>query len=1123
MNEQRRSTPPSTRPQGSGHAILDAIAGCGAFDAVARKLPAPGERIALGGLRGSSATAVLAALHLRDPDHVFVALAPGPREASSVEADLEVLLEKSSGSCLYPQKEALPYEEAEPHLEIGGMRVEAVEGLFSGRTRVLVTTPRALQERVPIPAGLARLRLTLRVGDTADLMDLAQVLEDRGFERVPLVEEVGQFAVRGGLVDVFSVGAGNPVRIEFWGDEVASIRLFDVLDQRSMSELEETHILPVDFRRSPEDGETVAHSLLELLPADAIITVLGDWDVPAEIERTWHRVVTLHEDLVDSGAQVPEPGSLFIDPDQAGRLFARLPLLELRIEPNGAPILETADPPLIDRDMNRLEAYLREGGARGQETLLLCDNDGQLQRLEEILGGERRIPPGTRLGVGALADGFELTAASPVLRVLNDHEIFRRTRRIRRARHFRGAVALESLAQLTPGDFVVHMDHGIGQFKGLERIEVAGEQIEALAIEYAGGETLRVPIYRLDLVERWVGESDEAEPPRVDRIGGKRWKTLRRKTERAIEEMTAELLELYATRSTASGFAFPPDTRWQKEMESSFLYEDTPDQRAATEDVKRDMESERPMDRLVCGDVGYGKTEVAVRAAFKAVQAGKQVAVLAPTTILVEQHRHTFEERLADYPVRVGALSRFRTAKEQNDILAGLAEGTVDIVIGTHRLLSDDVHFHNLGLLVVDEEQRFGVAHKERLKKLRAGVEVLTLTATPIPRTLYLSLSGIRDLSLIRTPPRDRMPIFTNVLPWADALLAEALHRERDRGGQTFFLHNRVQTIHTVAEKVRALVPEAKVDVAHGQMHPGELDAVMRAFMEGELDVLVSSSIIENGLDVPNANTLIVDRADRFGLSELYQIRGRVGRSDRRAYCYLLVPEEIGEDAERRLRVLEHYTELGSGYSVALRDLELRGAGNLLGRDQSGFAQQVGIDTYLRLLEQSVERLRRGEAVVEYPEPDVSLPGPALLPEGYVSDSSQKLHLYRRLSRVRSRVEIDNLRLEVTDRFGPLPREVERLLDATTLRLLGRSVGVERILVGDRSARLSFRPGVVPRMAVLDGPLKECQVDVEVRRMAPLSVVLHQLGVKPLSETLIIALDALNAARSKAEGDFPST
>ncbi|MDH5589395.1 MAG: transcription-repair coupling factor, partial [Gemmatimonadota bacterium] len=763
----------------------------------------------------------------------------------------------------------------------------------------------------------------------------------------------------------------------------------------------------------------------------------------------------------------------------------------------------------IDRDMGRLEDYLKSGAARGEETLVLCDNDGQLQRLEEILGGPSRLPEGTRIGIGSLATGFELRGASPILRVINDHEIFRRARRLRRSRRFRGAMALESLAQLTPGDYVVHMDHGVGRFVGLEHIEVAGEEMEALAIEYAGGETLRLPVYRLDLVERWVGETEDSVPPSVHRIGGKKWKAVRRRTEEAIEAMTAELLELYARRETAQGHAFSPDTRWQKEMESSFLYEDTPDQRQAAEDVKRDMQSPRPMDRLVCGDVGYGKTEVAVRAAFKAIQDGKQVAVLAPTTILVEQHRHTFEERMADYPVRIGTLSRFRSAAEQKEIMAGLASGDVDLVVGTHRLLSDDITFRDLGLLIVDEEQRFGVKHKERLKGMRASMDVLTLSATPIPRTLYLSLAGIRDLSLIRTPPRDRMPIFTNVLPWSDQIVTEALHRELDRGGQAFVLHNRVETIYTVAERVRDLVPEAVVDVAHGQMKGHDLDVAMHAFVEGDTDVLVCSSIIENGLDVPNANTLVVDRADRFGLSQLYQIRGRVGRSDRRAYCYLIVPEDVTEEAERRLKVLEHYTELGSGYQVALRDLELRGAGNLLGADQSGFAHQVGLDAYLRLLEKTVDRIRRGDAAEEYPDPDVSLAGPAFLPEGYVSDSGQKLHLYRRLSRVKDRGEIEGLRQEMADRFGTVPAEVERLLDATALRLLGRKLGVERIMVRDRTARLSFRSGVVPRMAVLGEPLQERQVRIEVRRMTPLSLLLHQEGPEALTRTLITAMEAL--------------
>jgi transcription-repair coupling factor (superfamily II helicase) len=1101
----------------STNAIVRAVASSPAVLATSADLPNAGERHVLGGAIGSLGTAVVAALHEMHPGRVFVVVAETPQAAVEVEADLEALLDGDGDSHLYPQKEALPYEETETHLEIGGLRVEAVEALFAGRTTVLVTTPRALQERAPIPARLADLRTTLRVGDTLAFSDLPRLLEERGFDRVPLVEEVGQFAVRGGLLDVFSVSAGDPVRIEFWGDEIASIRTFDIRDQRSTGALDETHVLPVDFRTDQDQDDTaVSRSLLELLPSDAVVIRLGDWDMRADAERTWRRVATLFESLVESGATPPSPEALFLDPDEMATRLGALPRLNIVSEREVTRAIDATPAPSVDRDMAKLEAYLKDGEGRGFDTLLLCDNDGQLQRLEEILGGPGRLPMGTRLGLGALAGGFELGCAEPPLRVLNDHEIFRRARRVRRSRRFRGSVALESLSQLTPGSFVVHMDHGVGRFRGLEQIKIGKQELEVLAIEYAGDEVLRLPVSRLDLIERWVGETDDAKPPRIHRIGGKRWKNLRNRTERVIEEMTVELLELYARRQTAVGYAFSADTKWQMEMESSFLYEDTPDQRQAATDVKADMESRRPMDRLVCGDVGYGKTEVAIRAAFKAIQDGKQVAVLAPTTILVEQHRHTFEERLADYPVRVGSMSRFRTPREQKALLAEVADGGVDIVIGTHRLLSEDVVFKDLGLLIVDEEQRFGVKHKERMKRLRASLDVLALSATPIPRTLYLSLSGIRDLSLIRTPPRDRMPIYTNVLPWTDQLLAEALHRELDRGGQAFFLHNRIDTIYTVAEEIQALVPEARVEVAHGQMAGGQLDEVMTEFVDGEIDILVCSSIIENGLDVPNANTLIVDRADRFGLSQLYQIRGRVGRSDRRAYCYLLVPDDVNEDAERRLRVLEHYTELGSGYSVALRDLEMRGAGNLLGADQSGFAQQIGLDAYMRLLRKTVDRIEKGEEAVEWPEPDVSLEGPAYLPDDYVSDSSQKLHLYRRLSKAGTRTEVDALRLELEDRYGRLPVEAGRLLDAAVVRSLGRGLGLERAIVRERSARLTFREGVVPRLSMLEGPLKQRQAFMDVLRVHPLSIMLEQDTLEPILETVMVVLSALSSARRSA-------
>jgi transcription-repair coupling factor (superfamily II helicase) len=636
-------------------------------------------------------------------------------------------------------------------------------------------------------------------------------------------------------------------------------------------------------------------------------------------------------------------------------------------------------------------------------------------------------------------------------------------------------------------------------------------------IEYAGGELLRVPVHRVDLIERWVTDSDDSVPPRVHKIGGREWSRTRDKARKAVEEMAAELLELYAAREASRGHAFSPDTRWQREMESAFLFEDTPDQRQATEAVKSDMEAARPMDRLVCGDVGYGKTEIAIRAAFKAVQDGRQVAVLVPTTILAEQHLNSFSERLAGFPVKIEALSRFRTAREQSEVLNAVKDGSVDIVIGTHRLLSEDVEFHNLGLLVVDEEQRFGVKHKERLKRLKRTVDVLTLTATPIPRTLQFSLLGIRDMTLIQTPPRDRQPIITHVLPWSDAVIEDAIRRELDRGGQVFLVHNRIETIHTLAERVRKLVPDARIEVGHGQMREKELEEIMRRFVAGELDILAATSIIESGLDVPNANTLIVDRADQFGLAQLYQIRGRVGRSHHRAYCYLLIPEDVSEDAEKRLRVLEHYTELGSGFGIALKDLELRGAGNILGAAQSGFVHAVGFDTYMRLLDQAVRQLKGEEgATTSFARTEVSVDGASYIPDDYVPDESQKLHFYRRLSTIETIEEVDRLRREFRDRFGALPDEVETLLQTAALRLLGTELGLERILVRFWDARLTFRSGVVPGMAALQRAFGDYQLEVELQRTFPLSLTLHRRGPEPVATMLIAALRALTSGRSAA-------
>ncbi len=1095
--------------------LIEAMAREPALRSLLQELPGAGRSTTVGGLHGSAAALAVATLAQRLPGRLWVVLAPTPPDAEAVEADLHALA-GADAAVLFPQRETLPYEAAEHHLEVSGLRVEALEALLAGRARILVTTHRAAQELADIPAGLADLRLSLERGQSIKPQDLIDRLDEMGFERTPLVEGVGEYAVRGGIVDFFGFGAPEPLRVEFWGDEISSIRSFDILDQRSSGERESVDVLPVDLRSIGGGAERSRRSLFDVLARDAVVVELPGPPANTQFSRTWDQVLHLHEAELRRGGTVEPPETLFLPPtDAAGRLadFARI---VVRTQPPFDHRFNTRESESVARDMETLTALLRAGAARAEETLILCDNAGQLERLEEILGGARALPPGTALALGAVAGGFVLEGALPPLRVLTDHEIFQRARRLRRARRFRGAVALESLAQLNPGDFVVHLDHGIGRFLGLEHVTVADEEIEALAIEYANGETLRVPVYRLDLIERWVPDREDGQPPRLHRIGGKTWKNLKKRTQEAIEQMARELIQLQAARQLAERPPYPADSRWQKEMESSFLYEDTPDQRQATADVKRDLESRHPMDRLLCGDVGYGKTEIAIRAAFKAAQDGRQVALLAPTTILVEQHLHTFRDRLAGYPVRVEAISRFRSPKEQTQILADLAAGAVDVIIGTHRLLEPDVVFRNLGLLIVDEEQRFGVKQKERFKQMKRGLDVLALTATPIPRTLHLSLSGLRDLSLLQTPPRDRMPIITHVLPWVDEVLEDAVRRELDRGGQIFVVHNRVQSIHGVAERVRRLVPDATIAVAHGQLPAADLDAVMRDFLSGETRILVTTAIIENGLDVPTANTLVVDRADYFGLAQLYQLRGRVGRSHHRAYCYLLVPEGVTDEAEKRLRILEHFTELGSGYAIALKDLELRGAGNILGSEQSGFVHAVGLDTYTRLLEDTVKRMKDGESAERAPC-EVAVEGAAFLPDAYVPDAAQKLHLYRRLSRVESTTEVVALLAEVRDRFGPPPAEVERLFTAARLRLLGAVLGVERILVQADAARISFGPDVTPKLSALQRVFDDQQVELEIRRSAPLSMVLRRRGARTIADTVAVALEALaRAGRARA-------
>jgi transcription-repair coupling factor (superfamily II helicase) len=899
---------------------------------------------------------------------------------------------------------------------------------------------------------------------------------------------------------------GEPVRAEFWGDEIVDLRHFDLVSQRSTRAVELALVLPVDGHVREGAGEFERASIASLLPPDTLLVIPRGSHTEPELRRTWEDAQH-HIDLARRrGEDAPDRDELFDTPDvtlASLRRLGAIAAIEAGSDATPDITFPLRPPEAIDRDIKQLKRLVRDG----TPTVILCDNEGQAERLDELLSGEDRAPSPAALAIGVLDGGFVL----PGLRILTDHEIFRRERRIRRARRYITGTALDTMS-LRSGDYVVHLEHGVGIYRGIETIFVGQSTIEVAVVEYEGGDRLNVPLYRIDQLERYrsAGDvSEDAPPPRLHRLGGRRWAQQRERTRIAIQEMTVELLDLYARRKIAVRPPHVPDTPWQRQLESAFLFEDTPDQRTATTQVKADMEGTRPMDRLLVGDVGYGKTEIAVRAAFKAVQSGRQVAVLVPTTILADQHQRTFSERLADFPLRIAALSRFQTAKEQSEIIVELKQKKVDVVIGTHRLLSPDVEFAELGLIVVDEEHRFGVKHKERLKQLKLQTDVLTLTATPIPRTLHLSLAGLRDMTLMQTPPRDRSPVLTYVEPWDDGLIDEGISRELDRGGQVFFVHNRIETIVAIADHVKRVVPRARIAVAHGQMREKELEEVMHSFVSGDVDVLVSTMIVESGLDVPNANTMFVNRADNFGLAQLYQLRGRVGRSHRRAYCYLMVPDSVDPEAERRLQVLEHHTELGAGYRIALKDLEMRGAGNLLGAEQSGFVHAVGFDMYLRMLEETVTRLMSGDAAPKLVPSDVTIDTPNYLPDDYVVAQDAKIDIYKRLARYTAPSEIEGLRTELRDRFGPLPVPAEAMLALAQLRIIGGALGIEGILVRGNEARITFRDSAAPRVKGLSAAFHDVQFQAEVRRAVPLSLKLTRLGGAPLLDGLVRALRGL--------------
>ncbi|HWC06352.1 MAG TPA: transcription-repair coupling factor [Gemmatimonadota bacterium] len=1100
-------------------AIDEGLRGDPAYRALRRGLEGSGQAppaARASGLVGSSGAALAAALAEDLPAPVLVVTATA-EAADTWLGDLETLLGESAVGH-YPQWEVLPYEERAPQREIEGLRLEFLAGLLERSISVGVTTARALQRRVPAPAALESRLLRLAVGERTERDRLIERLVAMGFEPEAMVAEVGTFSVRGGIVDVFAFRHEHPVRIELAGDEVESIRAFDPGTQRSIAPLEKIEILParellpMEGSRDAPAGEL--RPLADYLPPGCLVV----WDEAARVadvlEEGWREIEARWAARADR--RVPPPPEVYLDLAAVRRTLAGFRSLELHALPMtgagaylAAPGREapetrfrTREPDPVRRSPARLEEILRADLDRGSRPVVLCDNLGQLERLEELLPGLE----GVALEVGSLSAGF--VAPDAALAVYTDHEIFERRAPLRRRRRYATASTAIHLTEIAPGDYLAHLDYGIGRYEGLERLRLTGGEVEALKLAYAESEVLYVPVDQLERIERYT--SEEGAIPTLHRMGSGHWERQKARAREAIAALADELLALQAEREVTPGHAFGPDTEWQREMEAAFLYEDTPDQRAASEAVKRDMERRRPMDRLICGDVGYGKTEVAIRAAFKAVQDGKQVAVLVPTTVLAAQHLETFGERLADFPVRLGMLSRFQSPARNRAVVEGVRKGGIDIVIGTHRLLSRDVAFADLGLLVIDEEQRFGVRAKERLRALRTSVDVLTLSATPIPRTLQMSLMGLREMSLMETPPRERTPIVTWVTELDEGLIEEAVRREVDRGGQVFFVHNRVQTIDLAARRIERLVPGLRIGVAHGQLAEADLSAVMLAFFHGEIDVLVTSAIIESGLDVPRANTILVERADRFGLADLYQLRGRVGRSYHRAYCYLLTPPRarMTPEGEKRLRIIEHHAELGAGYRIALRDLEMRGAGNLLGADQSGFIAALGFETYLRLLEETVAELR-GEPAGAAPTVELGFDADAYLPSFYVPDDQQKLALYRRLSRLPDEEGVLDFALELEDRYGPPPDPARHLCDAARLKALALRAGIARVRVSPRRARAELRwaPGVEPRLRAIQAAA-DGKVEVAVGRVEPLELTLTANSYDELRETLFRGLRA---------------
>lgn len=1026
-----------------------------------------GDALHLSGLSGSLPSFLLRKIY-SEASRTICCILPETESADYLHSDLQQLgLADTEETLRFPATGMAPYnEDRVPDTTAIIQRADVLQHLTEGFDGVLVTSVNALFDLVPPADTVRQETLHLRLGDEHDPADLVERMAQQGFQRVEFVEEPGEMALRGGILDVFPFASTYPLRFEFFGDEIDSIREFDPTNQRSVSRKNAARIVP-DLERS-HTGDAQHFPLTDYLPKDTLLVTFDEDRFQEDVAERFDEAEHNYAEATAEGEDLPGPDSRFLTEKQLTSILFGHPrlalgafagnLVEERLEMDATP------QPAFASKMKLLRQQLRENSDARIDTFILCDSEGQLGRLEELL--EEHILAGeVKLRVESLHEGFEVPEQG--LAVYTDHQIFDRYHRptSRKQKKHTGGLTLRQLKNLDPGDFVVHIDYGIGKFSGLQKIKVRGKQQEAVKVLFRDNDVLYVNVNALYKLSKYTGK--EGHQPKLTKLGSGQWERAKAKTKKEVKKIARDLIKLYAKRRASQGYAFSSDTVWQREMEASFQFEDTPDQATAAQAVKKDMEEPVPMDRLVCGDVGFGKTEVAIRAAFKAVQDGKQVAMLVPTTILASQHYETFRRRLEQFPVNIDLLSRFRTSAEQTEVLKGLKEGTVDIVIGTHRLTSKDVEFKDLGLFIIDEEQRFGVKAKEKLRKMRVSVDTLTLTATPIPRTLQFSLLGARDLSIMATPPTNRQSIVTEIHTFNDDLIRDAIKYEVNRGGQVFFIHNRVQTINEIAELIRAIVPGVRVRVGHGQMRGKELEKVMLDFINGEFDVLVSTTIIENGLDISNANTIIMNHAERFGLAELHQLRGRVGRSNRKAFCYLLVPSvhSLTREARQRLQAVEQFNELGSGFNIAMRDLDIRGAGSLLGAQQSGFIADVGYDTYQKILNDAVQELRAEEfsevfegteAIPPGPETQVDVEEDAYIPEDYLGNKVERLNLYRRISEAQEESALQALRDEFADRFGPPPEEVDNLIRAAELKLQIQSLRLTKVLFKNERLFLYF-------------------------------------------------------------------